>query len=830
MACLAIYDVFLSPPIPLLSVAGGVGNDAAPPSNVTATTDGEFDDAGVGSGDAPAPLLAEYHEGGDLDTSMRCYRGPAMLALSMFLASYCLRVWRRNGVACDELIFLPDTAFESRLTGKSSHGGVPSSAASGEKTGGSLSRQSNSMRRNRQSARPEAVELVDLSESDSGSHCEVEDDADAAAGGIPKRPSRNRVQSLESLNEARATEGSAHQRRTLSPNPDCVVTTRGGSPPTSPGSSSSTRSRLFRHEEGSPISYIADRAKKGLGMLIVTERTPPLPFRDGSPGGDPSVGDGGLDDAEEYAPSAPSVLGAALDLSLPVLFNFHMFVVLMKDFYKKEFLRSQEGYVEKERNIFTPPDLPPKYLPMFYLTPLILRSQLPRRSRRRFYGAVFNALVPIRPVRFRDALVGDCITSLVRPLCDVVFTSVYYLAVLYGILKRVDIDDVGRMVSESSLIHGLVLPVVAILPLVTKIIQTLRQAYDTGRRWPYLGNMAKYCGAGWVVLYGITHAAGERSPWWTASFVVTTLYQTVWDVMMDWEMLVIVPRDSPLEDGPITSSFVPGWIVRCLGRLSNYSCVDSLNPRLFPSILLRYVVQPFRRRITHPVWNFCRLCRDKLSRVRLRPDRLFDDPSFYWKAMLLNASLRFCWMMNFIPAYRVSIRSGEVQETFVDKAHGWSFVILAALELARRCVWAIIKVELETIKLTAAGEGGGGADLTAAGSTDEYHRDGRWSAWDPAAEKAKHTPVSSPVRVRERDGRGDYARVEQGEQTLAVEGTQGTPLTAAADQPGWRQGGRRHRWLCFAVSPGFNHAAFVAELVAWPVGFVVASYYIMMIE
>eukprot|EP00957_Ditylum_brightwellii_P171798 13078328-Ditylum_brightwellii.AAC.1 len=44
-------------------------------------------------------------------TSLRCYRGPAMMSLAFFCCAYCLRICRRNGVAVDELLFLPGTKY-----------------------------------------------------------------------------------------------------------------------------------------------------------------------------------------------------------------------------------------------------------------------------------------------------------------------------------------------------------------------------------------------------------------------------------------------------------------------------------------------------------------------------------------------------------------------------------------------------------------------------------------------------------------------------------------------------------------------------------------------
>ena len=52
-------------------------------------------------------------------------------------------------------------------------------------------------------------------------------------------------------------------------------------------------------------------------------------------------------------------------------------------------------------------------------------------------------------------------------------------------------------------------------------------------------------------------------------------------------------------------------------------------------------------------------------------------------------------------------------------------MILGALEIFRRSIWGIIKVELETIKLTSGGDG----DLTMASTADEYIREGKWNVW-----------------------------------------------------------------------------------------------------
>ena len=137
--------------------------------------------------------------------------------------------------------------------------------------------------------------------------------------------------------------------------------------------------------------------------------------------------------------------------------------------------------------LFTPPEVPPKVLPLIFLSGVLVRTQFPRRQRVRFYKTILQGtiLAPFKPVRFRDAFVGDIVTSLVRPIVDVVFTVTYYGSAVYGFCSRkYDLNETGYIVSESSLLHGIVLPLVAILPLWMRLLQTLRQAYDTGKRCP----------------------------------------------------------------------------------------------------------------------------------------------------------------------------------------------------------------------------------------------------------------------------------------------------------------------------------------------------------
>ena len=761
LACLALYDLFISPPQPV-----ALHDLQHTANNTNITYHRQIDEF---SDEQHIYYEAFAQEEDDLATSMRCYRGPGLIALALFCSAYSLRVWRRNGVACDELIFLPGTPHEFRLEGKGKNRAEAQTDADDERgntcADGSIELQPTNISGVVQRSNSTIQKSVSGDSFMGTRFAEGDAAAGAASSGIFHLSSNE-------------DDGEERERSPL-------MVSR------SFDSAQIVTSSPLQHPRESPIISFA---LKGLDMLVVSEQMdrlrPPLYSEDSPrerlPSGELVTStENEMYDAE-YAPSGPSVLGAALDLSLPVLFNFHMFCVLMKDHYRKE----AEEYganmasdasdevnkadVKEDVNFFTPPELPPTVLPLIFLSSALIRSQIPRKQRQRFFKTILQgtAFAVFRPVRFRDAFVGDCITSLVRPLCDVVFAFTYYCVAVYGFVsQQYGLEESRSIVSNSKFMHGLVLPLVAILPLWYRFLQTLRQAYDSGKRWPYLGNAFKYLAAGLVVLYGMTHSTGDRGTWWVVSFVATTIYQIIWDSCMDWELLVIAPPNTPEQSESSTRSF---WFsnIRCP------SIVSSLSPRLFPSRLIGLFVA-CRKIITHPISKMCSNI-SRISRISIRPQRMFHDQSYYWRALLVNATLRFCWMMGFIPAYRISILDGSVQETF-SQTNSWTFVILATLEIVRCCIWGIIKVELETIKLV----NGDGNDLAMASKADEYLREGKWNVWN----------THEVVCTEDFSENGSTAR--------------------------------KYRWLGMSVQRGFIKWVYLIELSVWPLAFLAIGYYVV---
>ena len=351
---------------------------------------------------------------------------------------------------------------------------------------------------------------------------------------------------------------------------------------------------------------------------------------------------------------------------MPVLFNFHLFII---------------GYHHlKTKNDISETSV--KILPIIFLSVLIVRSVIPPGRRSRFWGTLkFTLTAPFHRVRVRDEFIGEALTSWIRPGQDLFFAYSYYFTVIYGtITGKYGLTASGQLLEESWLVHNVILPIFAILPLWVKYLQTLRQAYDSNKRWPHQANSFKYLSATLVIIYGIAHPERRRTVWWLASFFFTLLYQICWDVLMDWNLFEI-RRDIQLIDSEQDS---------CCARISSF------RPTSHILVALQiYVVQPIlslyqRIRTSIPNWN----------QIQLRERRLYKSESFYWRILVFNSIMRFTWMLCFIPAYHVS-KGRSVLTSNSDVISYWG-VLLPVTEIVRRTFWGFLYLENETIKLMDA--------------------------------------------------------------------------------------------------------------------------------
>ena len=664
-----------------------------------------------------------------------------MVAFTLMMAAYSLRTWRRNGVACDELLFLPGTAHgvthgvdspppsvqrnnnnnpssEIDLTPVSepalpipdsvvaSHKPTKHSHSEGDIAAGSPHPDSLELRRRSRSGEDYAVDTLEngtpLNSPSNKRGISVEEMRQSGAASNQQQRIlgevelvatsteniQNRILRSDSCDSSLGWGSEEDDDLVSKGAPDDPQNDMGNSPQSTAtgqheetqGFLSGPRNLLCRNSghgtaEGGQHSFDADgngtdanANHHGLvDMQHFRENHPRISrfgsfffFRNNTTSSTQNAA---------YAPSGPAVVGAALDLSMPVLFNFHLFIEAYNHIKPKD----------------ADSETPAKILPIIFLSVLIVRSMVPPGRRGRFWSTLkFTVMSPFHRVKFRDAFVGDVITSMVRPGQDILFALSYYFTVIWGtITGHYGLSESGQILEGSWILHNVVLPSCALLPLWWKFLQTLRQAYDEEKRWPHLGNAFKYLTATLVILYGMTHPENRRSPWWIVAFLAAVLYQIWWDVIMDWGLLEIPPQSF---SSTLDSLSPENWLTNISSRHPDSRILLTLQMYVFTPLGEGW------RRASARIYS--------LQHIKLRSRRLYKNEIFYWRIVAFNAVMRFTWMLCFIPAYRLSSSGKEVVTTFSSDVNSYVGVILPVAEIVRRCFWGILFLERKTIEMT----------------------------------------------------------------------------------------------------------------------------------
>jgi len=153
----------------------------------------------------------------------------------------------------------------------------------------------------------------------------------------------------------------------------------------------------------------------------------------------------------------------------------------------------------------------------------------------RYKGQLLRAigrtcLAPFYAVSFGDNLVGDVMTSLAKPIQDIP-ASVCYLASHHPQLP----GSVDLLIHQGDtcppLVHACLLPLIAALPFVFRLLQCARRFRDT-RESKHLWNFGKYVCSVLVVAVGSMWR--PQAGCVVAASVVATVYAATWDVLMDW--------------------------------------------------------------------------------------------------------------------------------------------------------------------------------------------------------------------------------------------------------------------------------------------------------
>lgn len=657
-------------------------------------------------------------------SSLRVYRGPGLLAFALTMVAFSLRTWRRNGVACDELLFLPGTPHADNTLQEERTIGVSSMSSSTNIS--CRPRHAPSMRDPHYSTGSANLELPVVNQNTQlASQPRLEGDVAAGVGAWTQAKTKEQLNGDLSRSSHRQRSNSIRQQQVVVVSEDIETTQF-----TDIANMPAPDDRLYRSRTDSRDSTISsineldndwdddpnnlsERLDMYHGIHQVTSSDENLlaPLNNNDRGessrtnsNDPDNDTGApgnltirairshvVSDIREgqaqitrfgslfffrssttntqnavYAPSGPSVVGAALDLSMPILFNFHLFIQAW-------------NHLGGEGSTTTA-----KILPMCFLTALTIRTFVPFGRRGRFWGTLkYTLTAPFQKSRFRDSFLGDVLTSLVRPLQDIAFCAAYYVSGLWGVLSsRYNLSESADMLESSWVLHTVILPSCALLPLWWRFLQALRESYDYKQRWPYLGNAFKFLSAAAVIMYGMTHPEQRNSLSWMLIFFLNVLYQIWWDTFIDWELFVIVPCSEESADSTCN--------VSCVTRIS------SLRPSshvLF--VLQRYILNPLVEAIRHfaariPSWR----------QFQIRPRRLYKSEIFYWRIFLFNTFFRFTWMLSFIPSYSLSKNRVDPKEAFESDTNSYIGVLLPVAEIFRRTLWGILLLEIQTIHMT----------------------------------------------------------------------------------------------------------------------------------
>ncbi|RKF63109.1 Protein SYG1-like protein [Erysiphe neolycopersici] len=173
------------------------------------------------------------------------------------------------------------------------------------------------------------------------------------------------------------------------------------------------------------------------------------------------------------------------------------------------------------------------YYPMILIitTALLIVIPLPilfHRGRMWFLYSNWRLLLAgIYPVEFRDFFLGDIYCSLTYVMANIeVFFCLY-------IHQWIDPSQCGST-------HSVLLGFFTALPAVWRALQCLRRYYDTRDMFPHLVNCGKYIAT--ILFYTtLSRYRINRTDIYMIIFLVTaaitSVYVSLWDVLMDWSLL-----------------------------------------------------------------------------------------------------------------------------------------------------------------------------------------------------------------------------------------------------------------------------------------------------
>lgn len=277
---------------------------------------------------------------------------------------------------------------------------------------------------------------------------------------------------------------------------------------------------------------------------------------------------------------------------------------------------------------------------------------------------IFNCLrAPFAVLSFRDIYAADVLTSFTKVIADSLYSMCWVLSgsFLQAHDSNNDVVQSSNTDFGSSYMHctgkNMVIAVGCIecLPLVIRMLQCCRQYHDSeySVTFPFLFNALKYILSMVVVLYGLTLNGKALTAPYLVIIVGTTLYKWWWDCAMDWGLFDSLPS------------------VPC----KNDSCSDN----------------NVDQNVNTPLLS----AGSAKKHYFLRPLLMYEWPAVYVVCVLLDLVLRFLWIVSLMPVGTFGSFVGPQLSFF-----------LGSMEIVRRAMWGVFRVEYEHLKHVTKGTPG----------------------------------------------------------------------------------------------------------------------------
>ncbi len=282
-------------------------------------------------------------------------------------------------------------------------------------------------------------------------------------------------------------------------------------------------------------------------------------------------------------------------------------------------------------------------------------------------------LAPFSELRFRDVYVADVLTSFNRVIADTLYASCWILSGSFATPYYNEDPNEGLATSSHfgtpfltcaynpNMIY--VVSCVQLWPLFTRTLQCLRAVRDSGYQfYPQGYNTIKYLLSILVVMIGLF--APTNKGLYYFSIVIATAYKWWWDVVMDWGLCEISLLPQSIDD--VKTLIGWNWLVRYTSHIGIFSSTPPPTTTSTPPIAQQRG------------WLF------------LREQIMLPNIGLYYFAICIDLILRFLWVLSLLPPATLN--------DLGILGHQLSF-FLGSVEIARRSMWGIIRVEYEHLKM-----------------------------------------------------------------------------------------------------------------------------------